>query len=115
VICVPIVANRSHLQGLLYVGGDYAFRPNDVILLSHLAQQASGSFRSISPHAFNDSVTVSIANALLFKSVQQQTKANLKMISSQRSALEDARRSREEALKATKVFEKSKITAYVSD
>lgn len=48
--------------------------------------------------------SISIANALLFRSVQNATKANLQMISSQKAALEDARKSREAALKATKVY-----------
>lgn len=48
--------------------------------------------------------SISIANALLFRSVQTGTKENLKMIAAQREALEAARRSREDALKATKVY-----------
>ena len=47
--------------------------------------------------------STSIFNSLLFRSVQMATKANLKMIAAQKDALEDARRSREDALKATKV------------
>jgi hypothetical protein len=31
----------------LFVGGNYAFRPNDAVLLSHLAQQASGQFLAL--------------------------------------------------------------------
>lgn len=46
--------------------------------------------------------SISIANALLFRSVQAGTRENLKMIAAQRESLEDARRSREDALKATK-------------
>lgn len=40
---------------------------------------------------------------LLFRSLQQATRANLKMIATQKAALEEARKSREDALKATKV------------
>jgi hypothetical protein len=40
---------------------------------------------------------------MLFRSVQTGTKENLKMIATQRDALETARKSREDALKATKV------------
>jgi GAF domain-containing protein len=47
--------------------------------------------------------SISIANALLFRSVQTGTRENLKMIAAQKEALEAARRSREDALKATKV------------
>ncbi len=65
----------------------YAFSPNIVTMLTLLCQQAS----------------IGISNALLFRSVQAGTKENLKMISAQRDALEAARKSREDALKATKV------------
>lgn len=65
----------------------YAFSPNTVTILTLLCEQAS----------------IGIANALLFRSVQAGTKENLKMIAAQRDALEVARRSREDALKATKV------------
>ena len=43
--------------------------------------------------------SISIANALLFRSVQAGTRENLKMIAAQKAALEEARRSREDALK----------------
>jgi hypothetical protein len=58
-----------------------------VTILTLLCQQAS----------------ISISNSLLFRSVQMGTKENLKMIATQREALETARKSREDALKATKV------------
>jgi signal transduction histidine kinase len=67
-----------------------------VAILSLLCQQAS----------------ISIANAMLFRSVQQATKANLQMIQSQRQALEEARSSREDAMKATKI--KSNFLASMS-
>jgi GAF domain-containing protein len=47
--------------------------------------------------------SISVANALLFRSVQAGTRENLKMIAAQRDALEAARKSREDALTATKV------------
>jgi hypothetical protein len=65
----------------------YPFSPNTITILTLLCQQAS----------------ISIANALLFRSVQAGTRENLKMIAAQRDALEAARKSREDALKATKV------------
>lgn len=65
----------------------YPFSQNTLTLLTLLCQQAS----------------ISISNALLFRSVQAGTRENLKMITAQREALETARRSREDALKATKV------------
>lgn len=58
-----------------------------VTILTLLCQQAS----------------ISISNSLLFRSVQTGTKENLKMIATQRESLETARKSREDALKATKV------------
>jgi hypothetical protein len=47
--------------------------------------------------------SISVANALLFRSVQAGTRETLKMIAAQRDALEAARKSREDALTATKV------------
>lgn len=47
--------------------------------------------------------SISISNALLFRSVQAGTRENLKMIAAQKEALEEARKSRENAVKATKV------------
>lgn len=87
VICLPILGNRGQTFGALYVASKYPFSKNTVTILTSLCQQAS----------------VSIANALLFRSVQAGTKENLKMINTQRTALDEARRSREDALKATKV------------
>ncbi|KIY45235.1 dual-domain HisK/Mak2 protein kinase [Fistulina hepatica ATCC 64428] len=55
---------------------------------------------------------VSISNALLFRSVQTGTRENLKMIAVQREALEEARKSRAEALEATKI--KSNFLASMS-
>ena len=87
VVCLPIFSNRGQTFGAVYVSSRYAFSPNVVTILTLLCQQAS----------------ISISNSLLFRSVQTGTKENLKMIATQREALETARKSREDALKATKV------------
>lgn len=87
VICLPIFSNRGQTFGAVYLASKYAFSPNTVTLLTLLCQQAS----------------IGISNALLFRSVQAGTRENLKMIAAQRDALEAARKSREDALKATKV------------
>lgn len=87
VICLPIFSNRGQTFGAVYLASRYTFLQSTVHVLTLLLQQAS----------------ISISNALLFRSVQTGTRENLKMISSQRAALEEARRSREDALKATKV------------
>jgi GAF domain-containing protein len=87
VVCLPIISNRGQTFGAVYVSSRYAFSPNVVTILTLLCQQAS----------------ISISNSLLFRSVQTGTRENLKMIATQREALETARKSREDALKATKV------------
>jgi GAF domain-containing protein len=86
VICLPIFSNRGQTFGAVYCASRYPFSKNTVTILTLLCQQAS----------------ISISNALLFRSVQTGTRENLKMISAQREALEAARKSREDALKATK-------------
>ncbi|KAK2461712.1 hypothetical protein APHAL10511_006175 [Amanita phalloides] len=96
VICLPIFSNRGQTFGAVYFASKYPFPPNTVTTLTLLCQQAS----------------ISIANALLFRSVQAGTKENLKMIAAQREALEAARKSREDALKATKI--KSNFLASMS-
>ncbi|RPD81571.1 histidine kinase [Lentinus tigrinus ALCF2SS1-7] len=96
VICIPIFSNRGQTFGAVYLASKYAFSPNIVTMLTLLCQQAS----------------IGISNALLFRSVQAGTKENLKMISAQRDALEAARKSREDALKATKI--KSNFLASMS-
>lgn len=96
VICIPFSNNRGQTYGALFVGSQYSFSPTNLAMLTLLCQQAS----------------ISIANALLFRSVQQATKANLQMIQSQRQALEEARKSREDAMKATKI--KSNFLASMS-
>jgi len=96
VICLPIFSNRGQTFGAVYFASKYPFARNTVTILTLLCQQAS----------------ISIANALLFRSVQAGTKENLKMIAAQREALEAARKSREDALKATKI--KSNFLASMS-
>lgn len=87
VICIPIFSNRGQTFGAVYVASKYSFSQNIMTILTLLCQQAS----------------ISVSNALLFRSVQAGTRENLKMIAVQRDALEAARKSREDALKATKV------------
>ncbi|KAJ3724256.1 hypothetical protein DFJ43DRAFT_1157787 [Lentinula guzmanii] len=96
VICIPIFSNRGQTFGAVYVASKYAFSQNIVTILTLLCQQAS----------------ISVSNALLFRSVQAGTRENLKMIAVQRDALEAARKSREDALKATKI--KSNFLASMS-
>ncbi|KAI0078477.1 histidine kinase [Panus rudis PR-1116 ss-1] len=95
-VCIPIVSNRNQTFGAIYLASKYAFSANTVTILTLLCEQAS----------------VGIANALLFRSVQAGTRENLKMIAAQRDALEAARKSREDALKATKI--KSNFLASMS-
>ncbi|KZT22094.1 histidine kinase [Neolentinus lepideus HHB14362 ss-1] len=95
-ICIPIFSNRGQTFGAVYLASKYRFSRNTFTMLTLLCQQAS----------------ISIANALLFRSVQAGTRENLKMIAAQRDALEAARKSREDALKATKI--KSNFLASMS-
>jgi hypothetical protein len=88
VVCLPIFSNRGQTFGALYLASKYAFSQNTITLLTLLCQQAN----------------ISVANALLFRSVQAGTKENLRMISAQKQSLEDAQQSRENALKATRVL-----------
>lgn len=96
VMCLPILINRGQTFGALYLASRFSFLRSTVAILTLLLQQAS----------------ISISNAQLFRSVQAGTRENLKMISSQRAALDEARRSREEALKAAKI--KSNFLASMS-
>lgn len=96
VICIPFANNLGQTYGALYLGSHESFSQTHVALLTLLSQQAS----------------ISIANALLFRSVQQATKANLQMIQTQIQALEEAQSSREDAMKATKI--KSNFLASMS-
>ncbi|RCI04722.1 hypothetical protein CU098_003429, partial [Rhizopus stolonifer] len=96
VICMPIM-HKNTLVGVLYLQANLnAFTRKHANVLSILCDQ----------------IGISITNALLFKSVQQATKANSLMIESQLKALEEARASREQALHATKM--KSNFLANMS-
>lgn len=87
VICMPCV-HKNTLVGVLYLEANLnIFTHKQLAVLSILCQV----------------IGISITNALLFKSVQRATQANAKMIASQRKALEEARTSREQALRATKL------------
>jgi GAF domain-containing protein len=97
VICLPIQSNRGQTFGAIYLASRYSFSTNTFNVLALFSEQAS----------------ISVANALLFRSVQAGTRENLKMIAAQRDALEAARRSREDALKATKI--KSNFLAFVPE
>nr|GAT57553.1 histidine kinase [Mycena chlorophos] len=87
IICLPIRSNRGQTFGCLSFQSKYPFSLSIFTKLTLLCQQAS----------------ISVANALLFRSVQAGTRENLKMIAAQREALEAARKSREDALTATKI------------
>ncbi|KAI8970664.1 hypothetical protein BDB01DRAFT_855295 [Pilobolus umbonatus] len=89
VICMPII-HKSTLVGCLIIEGTVGiFTQRHVNVLSLLCQQMG----------------ISISNAFLFKSVQRVTKANVRMIEMQKSALEDARKSKEAAVRATRLRE----------
>ncbi|KAL7411025.1 hypothetical protein BDY24DRAFT_371574 [Mrakia frigida] len=89
---------KGLVLGAIYLtsGRTNAFSPSNVAVLTLLAQQSS----------------ISITNARLFRKLQRATQANIRMIDQQKKALEEARRSREEALKATKI--KSNFLASMS-
>ncbi|KAG6857625.1 hypothetical protein H0H87_010193 [Tephrocybe sp. NHM501043] len=96
VFCVPMFSNRGQTFAAIFISSNRPFSSKTITKLTLLYQQAS----------------ISISNALLFRSVQSGTKDNLKMIATQREALEAARKSREDALKATKT--KSNFLASMS-
>lgn len=97
VVCLPILSKGLVLGSIFLTSGrTNAFSPSNAAVLSILAQQAS----------------ISITNAQLFKKLQRATQANIRMIEMQKKALEEARRSREDALLATKV--KSNFLASMS-
>ncbi|KAI6153278.1 STKc type histidine kinase [Pisolithus tinctorius] len=95
-IGLPIFSNRGQILGALYVSTKRVLSQTTVITLNVLCQQAN----------------ISISSAILFRSVQAGTRENLKMIASQREALEAARKSREDAIRATRV--KSRFIANMS-
>lgn len=95
-IGLPIFSNRGQILGALYVSTKRILSQTTLITLNVLCQQAN----------------ISISSAILFRSVQAGTRENLKMIASQREALEAARKSREDAIRATRV--KSRFIANMS-
>ncbi|KAI8374713.1 uncharacterized protein BYT42DRAFT_577365 [Radiomyces spectabilis] len=89
VICMPII-HKSALAGCLFLEGSCGiFTQRHITVLSLLCQQMG----------------ISITNAFLFKSVQRVTMANMRMIEMQKQALEDARKSKEAAVRATRLRE----------
>lgn len=64
VLCIPLIGNRGHVLGAASLSSPYSFTRSTATILSLLCQQAS----------------ISIANAILFRSVQAGTRDNLRMI-----------------------------------
>ncbi|KAI9257050.1 hypothetical protein EDC94DRAFT_564880 [Helicostylum pulchrum] len=86
-ICTPII-HKSAIVGCIYIEGAVgSLTSRHEIVLRLLSQQ----------------IGISVTNALLFKSIQKVTYANVKMIENQKSALEEARKSKEAALHAMKL------------
>ncbi|KAG1527032.1 hypothetical protein G6F52_001904 [Rhizopus delemar] len=86
-ICTPII-HKSAVVGCIYIEAPIgSLTSRHEIVLRLLSQQ----------------IGISVTNALLFKSIQTVTYANVKMIESQKAALEEARRSKEAALHAMKL------------
>ncbi|KAI9260813.1 hypothetical protein BY458DRAFT_557511 [Sporodiniella umbellata] len=89
VICMPIVY-KATMVGCLFIEGPAGiFTQRHITVLSLLCQQMG----------------ISISNAFLFKSVQRVTMANMRMIEMQKKALEDSRKSKEAAVRATRLRE----------
>ncbi|KAG2223954.1 hypothetical protein INT45_013411, partial [Circinella minor] len=89
VICMPIIHKCSTVGCLLIEGPVGVFTQRHIMVLSLLCQQMG----------------ISTTNAFLFKSVQRATMANMRMIEMQKQALEEARRSKEAAVRATRLRE----------
>ncbi|KAG1239398.1 hypothetical protein G6F68_018650 [Rhizopus microsporus] len=86
-ICTPII-HKSAVVGCIYIEAPIgSLTSRHEIVLRLLSQQ----------------IGISVTNALLFKSIQTVTYANVKMIENQKAALEEARRSKEAALHAMKL------------
>ncbi|KAI8987492.1 hypothetical protein BDF20DRAFT_850560 [Mycotypha africana] len=86
-ICTPII-HKAAVVGCIYIEGAVgSLTCRHEIVLRLLSQQ----------------IGISITNALLFKSIQKVTYANVKMIENQKAALEEARKSKEAALYAMKL------------
>ncbi|KAI8638914.1 hypothetical protein BD408DRAFT_446418 [Parasitella parasitica] len=89
VICMPII-HKTAVAGCVFLEGSSGiFTQRHITVLSLLCQQMG----------------ISITNAFLFKSVQRVTMANMRMIEMQKKALEDARKSKEAAVRATRLRE----------
>ncbi|KAI9251842.1 hypothetical protein BDA99DRAFT_521323 [Phascolomyces articulosus] len=89
VVCMPII-HKVNTMGCLFIEGVVGiFTQRHIAVLRLLCQQMG----------------ISVTNAFLFKSIQRVTQANSRMIEMQKQALEEARRSKEEADKATRLRE----------
>ncbi|KAI7851131.1 hypothetical protein BDC45DRAFT_572219 [Circinella umbellata] len=87
VICVPIT-HKSAIVGCIYIEGAVgSMTARHEVVLRLLSQQ----------------IGISVTNAVLFKGVQTATLANMRMIENQKAALEEARKSKEAALRAMKL------------
>lgn len=86
-ICTPII-HKTAIVGCIYIEGAVgSLTCRHEVVLRLLSQQ----------------IGISVTNALLFKSIQKVTYANVKMIENQKAALEEARKSKEAALHAMKL------------
>ncbi|KAJ8651879.1 hypothetical protein O0I10_012548 [Lichtheimia ornata] len=89
VICMPIIHKMTTVGCIFLEGAIGIFTQRHITVLGLLCQQMG----------------ISLTNASLFKSVRRVTMANMKMIEMQKQALEEARRSKEAADKATRLRE----------
>ncbi|KAI7873653.1 hypothetical protein K492DRAFT_223486 [Lichtheimia hyalospora FSU 10163] len=89
VICMPIIHKMTTVGCIFIEGAIGIFTQRHITVLGLLCQQMG----------------ISLTNAALFKSVRRVTMANMKMIEMQKQALEEARRSKEAADKATRLRE----------
>ncbi|CDS11781.1 hypothetical protein LRAMOSA04044 [Lichtheimia ramosa] len=89
VICMPIIHKMTTVGCIFLEGAIGIFTQRHITVLGLLCQQMG----------------ISLTNAALFKSVRRVTAANMKMIETQKQALEEARRSKEAADKATRLRE----------
>ncbi|KAJ8653535.1 hypothetical protein O0I10_010774 [Lichtheimia ornata] len=89
VICMPIIHKMTIVGCIFLEGAIGIFTQRHITVLGLLCQQMG----------------ISLTNASLFKSVRRVTTANMKMIEMQKQALEEARRSKEAADKATRLRE----------
>ncbi|KAG2173042.1 hypothetical protein INT44_007015, partial [Umbelopsis vinacea] len=89
IICLPVL-HKGVLAGCLYLEGSPGiFTQRHITVLTLLCQQMG----------------ISLTNAFLFKSIQKVTMTNVRMIETQKLALEEARKSKEDALRATHLRE----------